>query len=993
MKQIDTKSNRLQRGAVDSRSPLLSKTHLTRAVGVAIATTVLGGCVVKPEAISTSQSLKSAAIDAAILVSEAQQINQVIDLNQAIARALKHNRSRRISLMEAALASNNLDVAHFDMLPKLSARAGYKERDRLSLSASGTYESATGEFNAVTPPVSTASAYEISHTVDLEMTWNVLDFGLSYVRAGQQADRYLISKERERKAIHNLITDVRAVYWRAASAQRLLKKIKPLMEQVDLALSDSRGIEEQRLQSPIEALTYQRELLDIRRSLESLHKDLKDATTTLATLMGMKPGQSFELEGIEKSGYKVLDVKLDLETLEKTALAKRPELMERRYQKRITLAESRAALLALLPGIDLSYGGHRDENSFLLYNNWEDWGAKISFNLFNLFKAPAIQNKVESDKAVEEARRLALSASVISQVHLAAIAYEQSKQEFTTASEYLNVVERLRDHIRAQRDAERSGGLSLIREELSSVLAQLRRDVSYASLQNSYGRIFTTAGLDPLPENLENDQINTITSALKTQFELWKEGEVGLVATPLEQQIAPWQGPGDHQFAFSEETFSLGGNIAYQVKQHDGSALPNWMHFDPITRQLSGNPPASTDRVEIQVKAVNESGAKASDRFTLALEETNDAPTASAGEIHQVKEDGAIIRGNIASMDADGDPLHFQVAANQSLPAGLNFKKEGSWSFNPADVAYQSLAEGEKATQTIKLNVTDPYGGTGEAILTIEITGTNDAPTIESVVKIELKEDGESQNGTLQIADPDNRSSITFKAMNKNLPAGFTLKENGSWAFNPKQAEYQPLKQGDIRSQFVMVQATDEYSLSDNSQMQFTLIGSNDAPIISEQPVTPIQLNEGNRYQRKLPDNLFTEQEGEAITLKVEQSGLFGAAPLPKWISYDQTTQMIRAESGYEGIKSSKVTLLITATDPHGATASRRIALDLRLPDSVEIPTEVKEASVEKAASLDTIPVMIDVENHSMEQVTTKTISVAWWNQWDQAKKSDPVGK
>ena len=49
-------------------------------------------------------------------------------------------------------------------------------------------------------PTYTVSQETPSNSYDIGFTWNALDFGLSYVRAGQQADKYLISKELRAKS-------------------------------------------------------------------------------------------------------------------------------------------------------------------------------------------------------------------------------------------------------------------------------------------------------------------------------------------------------------------------------------------------------------------------------------------------------------------------------------------------------------------------------------------------------------------------------------------------------------------------------------------------------------------------------------------------------------------------------------------------------------------------------------------------------------------------
>ena len=126
-------------------------------------------------------------------------------------------------------------------------------------------------------------------------TWNALDFGLSYIRAGQNADRYLISEENETKAAHNIVREVIRAYWSSMSADKLLKKYGPLLVDVNLALNDSKKIEELLLSKPMDALLYQKELLDIQRALQTQKQSFIDAKIQLGTLMGLMPNQNYRL--------------------------------------------------------------------------------------------------------------------------------------------------------------------------------------------------------------------------------------------------------------------------------------------------------------------------------------------------------------------------------------------------------------------------------------------------------------------------------------------------------------------------------------------------------------------------------------------------------------------------------------------------------------------------------------------------------------------------
>ena len=106
--------------------------------------------------------------------------------------------------MEEAAAAAQLDVAQFDLLPKLTANAGYSTR---SNDAFGFGFTPDGTI-ATTP---TASVERTRTTASVGFAWNVLDFGVSYYRARQLSDQKLIAAERRRRRL-------RAVLRRAPAA-------------------------------------------------------------------------------------------------------------------------------------------------------------------------------------------------------------------------------------------------------------------------------------------------------------------------------------------------------------------------------------------------------------------------------------------------------------------------------------------------------------------------------------------------------------------------------------------------------------------------------------------------------------------------------------------------------------------------------------------------------------------------------------------------------
>ena len=583
-----------------------------------------------------------------------------IDLYDAIAIAIKNNRDLRIDIMDSALNQGQIDVVKFDMLPKLSANAGYKVLREHPASTSVSMET-EGEENKsaaqIDSPSYSVSQDAVSRTQDIGFTWNALDFGLSYVRAGQQANRYLISKELERKAIHNLTKEVIYAYWKTLSADELLAEINPLMERVNQALEDYEYIEELLISSPMDALLYQKELLDVAQILNTQRRALMDSRTQLATLMGLMPDQEYVLVKTEKP---LSELDMTLEDQEEAALFSRPELLEIRYQEEVTAKEARASMLSLLPSLQFNATWTYDSNKYLLNKDNAEYGAVFGANLLNIFQAGNINDVNKINKQIIKEQRLALSMAVLSQVHIANINYAQSLREYSNAKHYLNVAQRINDLIANAQKISRFGELEIIREEASLLVSRLRNDIAYAELQYSLGTLYSSVGMNFVPDDLSQITDEGLATALEENLNRWTKTYLAFVTTPLNDQnpeliqINKVTGENinfssnkfvDYEFRFDENTFYLDGSgkTRFNVKLADGGTLPGWLVFLPSQHSFIGNPPSTNGSLELIIEASNDVVA-VSDTFTLSWD-TNQQPTSNTpleneeDEIIKIKEE------------------------------------------------------------------------------------------------------------------------------------------------------------------------------------------------------------------------------------------------------------------------------------------------------------------------------------------------------------------
>jgi outer membrane protein TolC len=481
--------------------------------------TMLGGCAVTPKPLTPAELATNADANAAAVAANQEPVAGPIDLYEAMARALKYNLDYKVEMMNEALKVRELNLSRYDMLPQLVASGGYAGRNN---DAGASSLSLITRRQSLEP--STSAERDI-FSGDLTLSWDVLDFGLSYVRAQQKADEVMISLEQRRKVSNRIIEDVRTSYWRAVSAERLLTKLQQLEGSVGTTLTNSERLAERRLSAPLTALTYQRELVDIQSEIRRLQRELTIAKSQLAALMNLKPGTEFTLVLPERS--KALPtVSAGGEDMMMTALRNRPELREVSYRERINTKELDAALLRALPSLRGIIGVNVDSNSFLFNNDWIQYGARASWNLLNVFKLPAEKKAIRAQGDLLEKRELALTMAVMTQVHVARARFAHLTTELDTATRGNGIQNKIMYQIRSGNTAGAISQQTLLREEMNTLVSEVKYDIAYADAQNAYANLFASMGIDNFtPDITGREDVGSLKSKLA---QLWQSRETAL---------------------------------------------------------------------------------------------------------------------------------------------------------------------------------------------------------------------------------------------------------------------------------------------------------------------------------------------------------------------------------------------------------------------------------------------------------------------------------
>jgi outer membrane protein TolC len=481
----------------------------------------LSGCAsLTPQPLTRDEITTTSANDQQQARKDVEPLQGPLTLEEAIARAIKYNLDRRTRLMQETLAQGQFDVGKYDMLPKLMASAGYRERNNDLITRSR--DSVTGQPSLANPYISSDRA---ATTTDLSFIWSLLDFGQSYYVSKQNADRVLIAAEHRRKALHNLIQDVRIAFWRTASAQKLRSNLKSSIAAAEDALKDSRKTEAERLRSPMDALRYQRQLLENLRLLEAIDQELSTARVELASLMNVPLAQ---IMTIAEPGDVVSNAwrNVPVEKMEEAAIANNADLRESFYNARIATHETRRTLLKLFPGISFSYGVKSSDDSYLINQHWTEAGVQISFNLLGLLSAPSQIRLADAGVALAEQQRITTQMALLAQVHIARLQYENALLQFERADAIWKVDRDIANHAANREQAQTQTKLDRVANQTAAILSQLRRYQALAQVNAAAGKLQATLGLEPAIEGSQDMSLPKLTEAVRVALSQWDKGQL-----------------------------------------------------------------------------------------------------------------------------------------------------------------------------------------------------------------------------------------------------------------------------------------------------------------------------------------------------------------------------------------------------------------------------------------------------------------------------------
>lgn len=428
---------------------------------------------------------------------KAMVFTEPLSLNEAIRIGLENNLDFRIARLQEAIADDNALSEKLKMLPQLDVRGDLTSRNNYPLREYENLE--TGEIS-----ISNSVTEEKTQTsVSARLSWNILDFGLSYFRARQAAFGKEVRRMERLRQAQTLSLEISIAYWRAVLAERNLAYLRNFENSIREFKSAAEGMVSQKQLDPIIAKDIERQLASLAINAGDLQAEISGMRIELARLMGLSPLTRFGLAEPEEFKEIIATLPnpagLEPEKLERISLHNRPELFAADLQEKIQQDEARAALISMFPGITFDAAYFYDDNQYLINNDWTTVGVGLVYNLLALPSQYMTWKAREKTVDVSRLQRLLLTAGVIVQVHMSLHDFQVKKKQFELYDSTFEISENLLEMVQERNKIGARGYSDTVvtQRMLESLVAKLERDKKLVEMLEAYHTLLISMGIEP----------------------------------------------------------------------------------------------------------------------------------------------------------------------------------------------------------------------------------------------------------------------------------------------------------------------------------------------------------------------------------------------------------------------------------------------------------------------------------------------------------------
>ena len=340
------------------------------------------------------------------------------------------------------------------------------------------------------------------------------------------------------------------------------------------------------------------------------------------------------------------------------------------------------------------------------------------------------------------------------------------------------------------------------------------------------------------------------------------------------------------------QQLTTGSRFVLDNINSDGTAT--W-HYSAEDVNLDALGKGETLTFDYTIIATDQNGGCSSDKVTVTIRGTNDAPeivsAQDSGSVTELadrsKNENKVVHktsGEIIFSDVDITDVHTAtvVAAPTAdavpylgtfITSTDDVSNKVTWTFSVPDSELDTLGKDETRTQTYVVSILDGKGGTDTQDVTVTITGANDAPEMKSITGKGVKELGDasvqdiSLDGQVSFRDVDSNDTVTLSSAYKansfvwsgaadapsaDLSGLITqLTEEGnfhvgysgnpadggtytktSWAYQAHDVDLDFLAKDETITFKYTVTAKDQHGAATTKDVTITITGTNDKPVI-----------------------------------------------------------------------------------------------------------------------------------------------------------------
>ena len=365
----------------------------------------------------------------------------------------------------------------------------------------------------------------------------------------------------------------------------------------------------------------------------------------------------------------------------------------------------------------------------------------------------------------------------------------------------------------------------------------------------------------------------------------------------------------------------IGDNLTIEA-----NTLPGWLTFVDNgngTALLAGTA-SNADLGEYQVilKVTDDAPTRASaeQRFTIQVDNTNDAPVFTSAPLEVVLED-ELYHYEVTAIDPDaGDRL---TLSGITIPGWLVFADNG----NGKGTLAGTPTNAQVGIHRVTLQVADT---TGQRVLqeyVITVNNTNDAPVITSAAETSVDED-DSYNYKILLRDDDVSFGDVITITTGTLPSWLTFNTSDTTLTGTPVNE-------DVGSYPIRITAQDRDGASDVQEFQLIVVNTNDPPVFFSTEVTAVDEDSEYAYSIETGD----VDVGDVLTIT--------STDLPAWLTLQDNadgTALLSGtpENGDVGIH--QVTL--TVEDEAGASLDQEFSITVENTNDAPVFTSTPRVRV-----------------------------------------------